>query len=209
MPLPESIEAYAARVLAAQESTGGHLPLPADGLTTWPSFPVEGDLRARTLEPLVDAESPRLGENPGTCWCQDAAAGAGWRVLWSDDHWQIKAAPSSGAPVLLILEPRAHLDLADLPRERAAEFGILTVLLTAAIEALPSVGRCHVARWGDGGAHGHIWFIARPARMPQLRGTFMALWDDIIPPIPDEVRAANDRAVVQRVAAAYGGVVHG
>ncbi len=154
MPLPESTDSYADRALAAQESAGGHLPLPADGLTTWPSFPFDGDLRARVLQPPVDVENARMGDDPETCWCRDPAADAGWPILWSD-------------------------------------------------------GRCHIGRWGDGGAHGHVWFIARPARMPQLRGTFMALWDDILPPLPADVRAANDAAVVARVAAAYGGVVHG
>ena len=37
--------------------------------------------------------------------------------------------------------------------------------------ACPSVGRCHVGRYGDGGAHLHPFFFGRPARMPQLRGS--------------------------------------
>lgn len=90
MPQPESIQAYADRALTAQQSAGGHLPLPADGYTAWDSFPYE----------------------------------------------------------------------------------------------------------------------ARPARMPQLRGTFNLLWDDILPPLPDQVRADNAAAVVARVGSAYGGVAH-
>ena len=81
----------------------------------------------------------------------------------------------------------------------------ISVALSASVEALPSVGRCHIGRWGDGGAHAHVWFIARPARMPQTRGTFMALWDDYFPPVPVAVRDANAAAAIRGLVAAYGG----
>ena len=74
--------------------------------------------------------------------------------------------------------------------------GRIMVHLGAAVEALPSVARVHVSRWGDGGSHAHVFFFARPARMPQLRGTCLALWDDFLPPVPVEVRDANARAAV-------------
>ena len=41
----------------------------------------------------------------------------------------------------------------------------------------------HICRWGDGSEHLHWWFMARPARMPQLIGSFAAIWDDILPPV--------------------------
>ena len=38
--------------------------------------------------------------------------------------------------------------------------------------------------------------MARPARVPQLIGSFAAIWDDILPPLPEEVWRANLDAVV-------------
>jgi hypothetical protein len=38
--------------------------------------------------------------------------------------------------------------------------------------------------------------MGRPARIPQLVGSFAAIWDDILPPTPDDVWQANlDRVV--------------
>jgi len=86
--------------------------------------------------------------------------------------------------------------------DRAAEMGQIMVALGAAIEALPSVARVHVSRWGDGGAHAHIFFLARPTRMPQLRGTMLVVWDEFLPPIPSD---ASARAVIQDLVRTYGG----
>jgi hypothetical protein len=36
-----------------------------------------------------------------------------------------------------------------------------------------------------------MWFMARPARIPQLIGSFAAIWDDVLPQIPDELWRAN------------------
>jgi hypothetical protein len=33
--------------------------------------------------------------------------------------------------------------------------------------------------------------MARPARIPQLIGSFAAIWDDVLPPVPDAVWSAN------------------
>jgi hypothetical protein len=38
--------------------------------------------------------------------------------------------------------------------------------------------------------------MARPARMPQLASSFAAIWDDILPPTPQEIWDANLAAVV-------------
>jgi hypothetical protein len=59
------------------------------------------------------------------------------------------------------------------------------------IRALGNIGRVHVCRWGDGGEHLHWWFLARPARVPQLIGSFAAIWDDILPPVPEDVWRAD------------------
>ncbi len=65
-----------------------------------------------------------------------------------------------------------------------------------AIRSIGEIGRVHVCRWGDGGEHLHWWFLARPARLPQLIGSFAAIWDDILPPTPEDVWRANIDAVV-------------
>lgn len=202
--MPESIETYAARIAAAQ-GDDGRLPLDPDGMPTWETFPVEAEaLRLKPLGPLAAAESAREGDDPATCHCATGGS-PDWPVVWTSGTFNVKVAPPSGAPVILIAEPVDHLDIGDLSAGLAADLGRLTVALIAGVEALPSVGRCHVGRWGDGGAHGHVWFIARPARMPRLRGTLMALWDDLLPPVPVAVRDENAAFVIDQLVAAYGG----
>ena len=201
---PESVEEFHARVAAAQ-SEDGRLPLDQAGMPSWDIFPFAADdLRVKPVEPLADAEPPRVGEEGGPeCHCRTDDAG-GWPVVWSDERWRLKAAAPSGSPIVLVLEPHEHVDVGDLSADMAAEFGVLTVELVRAVESLPSVARCHVSRWGDGGSHAHVWFYGRPARMPQLRGPYMAVWDDILPPVPVEVRDANVAAVVEHLRAALG-----
>ena len=125
--------------------------------------------------------------------------------VWRDEHWRVTVAEPTGSPLVLILQPLAHHDFTDLPDDLAGQMGRIMVHLGAAVETLPSVARVHVSKWGDGGAHAHVFFFARPARMPQLRGTCMALWDDVLPPVPTEVRDANARAVVAELVRRYGG----
>jgi hypothetical protein len=38
--------------------------------------------------------------------------------------------------------------------------------------------------------------MARPARIPQLIGSFAAIWDDIVPPVPEEIWRRNIDAVL-------------
>jgi hypothetical protein len=38
--------------------------------------------------------------------------------------------------------------------------------------------------------------MVRPARIPQLIGNFAAIWDDILPPVPEDVWRADVDAVV-------------
>jgi hypothetical protein len=40
------------------------------------------------------------------------------------------------------------------------------------------------------------WFFARPARVEQLRSSFAAIWDDVLPPTPGEVWRTNVAAVL-------------
>ena len=43
--------------------------------------------------------------------------------------------------------------------------------------------------------------------MPQLKGSFAAIWDDMLPAVPEEIRRAS-LAAVARALAAGGGRAH-
>jgi diadenosine tetraphosphate (Ap4A) HIT family hydrolase len=205
--MAETIEDYYTRVIAATDDEG-RLGFPAEGIPYWEIFPFEAaGLRLKRMEPLAESEEPRDGEGGRPCrtCSQVDERNSGDAEVWRDDHWRITVSAPSGAPLILMLVPQTHHDFTTLPMDLAAEMGQIMVALGAAIEALPSVERVHVSKWGDGGAHAHIFFLARPTRMPQLRGTMLAVWEDFLPPIPSEVRDANDRAVIQDLVGAYGG----
>jgi hypothetical protein len=86
--------------------------------------------------------------------------------------------------------------------------GLLLVRISWAIESLPHIARAHVSRWGDGAAHLHLFFFARPAGFSQLRGTCLAVWDDLLPAVPDDQRGHDAAAVGQALADSYGGQPH-
>jgi hypothetical protein len=179
----------------AQEAAGpdGRLAMPS--VAEWETFPFEGDIRARQLLPPVEAEAPRHGEGGvscGRCERGDEAA------LWHDANWRVVPVEGRhGLPVIVILETRAHFDLPDLPDPLAAELGPLILRIERAVRGVGEIGRVHVCRWGDGSEHFHLWFMARPARLPQLIGSFAAIWDDILPPTPEDVWRANVEAVAR------------
>ena len=101
----------------------------------------------------------------------------------------------------MLLEPREHYDgPGDLPDDLAADLGVMLARVERAMRSIGEIGRVHVCRWGDGSEHLHWWFMSRPARLPQLAGNFAAIWDDILPPPPQEVF----RADIARVVAALG-----
>ena len=208
--MPEPVETYAARVRAAA-APDGRLPIDPGGVVGWDVFPFEVEgLRLKPGPTPVAAEAPRSGEDPTDCQCtrpdgDGDGDGDGWAAVWEDEHWRLKVAPPSGAPLVLSLVPHRHLDVPDLTDDLAASLGRVQVALVRAVEALPSVARCHVLRVGDGGAHAHWWFMARPARMPGLRGSFMVVWDDFLPPVPLEVRDTNAAFVVEQLVADLGG----
>jgi hypothetical protein len=101
----------------------------------------------------------------------------------------------------VLLYPRVHCDLEGLESERQAELGPLIVRVERAVHGVGEIERVHVGRWGDGSEHLHFWFMGRPARLPQLRMSFAAIWDDILPPVPEELWRANLAAVARALAA--------
>lgn len=156
----------------------------------------------KPLEEPVDAEPPRKGEDATDC---TACAAPDEAYIWVSDRWRVRAMDRpTGLPMVLILESRSHLDLGDLPNMLAAELGVMTVRLERAVRSLDGVARVHVNRWGDGEAHLHLWFMARPHGMLQLRGTFLSLWDEILPPVPEATWREN-LALIAAWLAEFGG----
>jgi diadenosine tetraphosphate (Ap4A) HIT family hydrolase len=160
----------------------------------WESFPFAGEMRPRRLEPPAERDPTRHGEGGVDCWRCTASDD---EFFWTDAHWRVRALDPTGLPIVVMLESRDHqAEPGDLPDELASELGVMLARIERAVRAIPDVGRVHVCRWGDGGEHLHWWFMARPARFPQLIGSFAAIWDDILPPLPDEIWRANLDIVV-------------
>jgi hypothetical protein len=159
-------------------------------------------MRVKKLAAPVKTEPARSGEDAGDCVACNTPDDA---YIWVDDRWRVRAMDRpTGLPVVLILECRSHLDLGDLPNLLAAELGVMTVRLERAVRSLDGVARVHVNRWGDGSAHLHMWFLARPYGRLQLRGTFLSLWDDILPVIP-EPQWRENLALIAAWLAEFGG----
>lgn len=178
-------------------------PLPA--FTGWDTFPFEGDLKVKSLDARVAREPSRMGEESSDC---SACTAPDDKYIWVNERWRVRSMDHpSGLPMVLLLEPRSHLDLGDLPNLLAAELGVMTVRLERAIRSLDNIARVHVNRWGDGGAHLHLWFMARPYGQLQLRGSFLPMWDEILKPV-DESKWLEDLAHVAAWLAEFGGTVH-
>src|SRR5690242_19743702 len=178
--------------------------LPLARMTDWDISPFEPEgLRVSRLRPPVVPDPPRHGEDPAECGsCERRDVG-----IWVDDHWRLTRLSGVGTPLVLMLHPRDHHDLADLPDELAAEMGVISTHLARHVEALEGVSRCHVYRIGDGGAHLHVWFFARPEGQGQMFGSWLVVWDDLLPEYPDDVAEADGRLVAEQLTASYGGGV--
>jgi diadenosine tetraphosphate (Ap4A) HIT family hydrolase len=187
----------------ALTATDAERRLPLSRMTMWEVAPFEQDgLRVVPLRPPVVPEPPRQDEDPATCQnCASTDDG-----LWHDEHWRLRRIAGVGVPLALMLEPREHYDFADLPDQRAAEFGVLSRHIAQHIEALPNIARAHLYRIGDGGAHLHIWFFARPLGQGQFYGSWLPVWDDLLPEYPADVAQADAEAVAAALRASYAGV---
>jgi hypothetical protein len=151
--------------------------------------------RART----PGAEPERDGESADAC---SACAKPDRDYVWTDGQWRLRAAERSGLPVVLMLEPRAHFDSpADLPDDLARAQGIMLGRVERAVLAVGEIGRVHIGRWGEGAAHLHWWFIARPARLPQLASSMAEIWDEVLPPTPEDVWRENVARVAEAMRA--------
>jgi hypothetical protein len=187
--------------LAVSDSEGR---LPLARMTGWEISPFEQDgLRVARLRPPVLPEAARHGEDPADCGsCRARDEG-----IWFNERWRLSRIPGVGVPLVLMLHPRDHYDMADLPDDMAGELGVLTTHIVRHVEALEHVARSHVYRIGDGGAHLHVWFFARPQGQAQLFGSWLVVWDDLLPEYPAEVADADAAAVADALAGSFGGTL--
>ena len=184
----------------------------AEPLLGEPFFPFEGDLQVVRLADPVLPEPPRRGEDGGQPCpkCADPDRS----VIWRDDQWSLKAFEPTGLPLVALLEPHEpsglpmvlhmapneHVTLHTMGPEVAGAMGTLIQRVAVAIGEIPGVARTHFSRWGDGSEHFHLWFLARPLGMMQLRGAMIAAWDDMLPKIPADEFTANARQVAAALA---------
>ena len=197
MPLsPE--EFYSHAVAAADEEQR----LPLARMTGWDISPFEPEgLRVSQLRRPEFPEPSRQGEDPADCAsCRRRDEG-----IWLNENWRLTQITGVGVPLVLMLHPRDHHDLSDLDDDLAAEMGVLSTHVARHVEALAHVSRCHVYRIGDGGAHLHIWFFARPEGQAQLFGSWLVVWDDLLPEYPSAIAQVDAEIVAERLAASYGG----
>lgn len=186
--------------LRAREAAGpdGRLGLPKQ--VGWPIFPFDTDgLRMQEVRDPELPEPPRDGEDgPEGCW--RCTGGGGGDVVWEDEHWLLTMTLEPQSVPSLTLHPRAHLDFHDLTDELGAELGVLLVRAQRALASIAGVGRVHVYKWGDGSAHLHVFVVARPAGMIQLKGMYLTTWMFALPALPAEDWAAMRRHIAASLA---------
>lgn len=193
--MPETAEEIYARVVA-QVGKDGRLPMPTSASSD--IFPWEGEITTKVLAPPVEAEEPRLGEKDKPCTCEK---GMPANAIWRNERWVVSSTDEPGGlPLVLTLQPLEHLDFSDMDDDLASEFGRVSHWLHRIMAGLPNIGRVHVCKWGDGGAHLHVWFIARPARFPNILGSMAIEWDDMLPPVPEDIWRADLHEVARKMA---------
>lgn len=162
-------------------------------------LPFTEPLTPREPGPRVVPEPPRRGDAGGEP-CSICPGEDNEHTIWSDDHWILNHGVHTSLPGAVWLTTREHHDsFADLPPARAREFGELAARIDRAILTLPDVARVHLYRWGDGGAHFHVWFLPRPLGMLEARGHLLPLWEEALPHVGqepiDEAKAAIAKAL--------------
>ncbi len=169
-------------------------------------FPFAGDITVKPLEPPVIPEPDRAGVDRETC---SSCRRPDTDDVWSDDNWRLVAPTPSQLRGTVLLETRAHYDsFADFPDDLLAELGPHIARVERAVLGLGDIARVHVCRWGDGGAHFHLWFLPRPLGMLQLRGSMLPMWMDFMPDIPPEDAGSTLREIGAALAV-EGGTAHG
>src|SRR4249919_3804499 len=144
-------------------------------LEDWDTFPFEGDIHPRTLDPPSPEDVSRAGQGGIDC---EACTTSDEKYLWTDANWRVRpTAEPSGLPLVLF--------------DLAAELGVMISRIDRAISSIDGIERVHICRWGEGSEHLHWWFLARPSRMLQLASSFAEIWDDMLPPTPEAIWDSN------------------
>jgi diadenosine tetraphosphate (Ap4A) HIT family hydrolase len=151
-------------------------------------------LTPRPLGDPVIPEPPRRGE-PGGPAC-GICTGQSTSAVWSNEHFTLHPPVQGSLPGAVWLASKEHVDsFSDLSPEAAAAFAPTIAKVERAILGLGGVGRVHLYRWGDGGAHFHVWMLPRPLGMLQASGAMLPLWEDVLPNVSDEELAAAARKI--------------
>jgi diadenosine tetraphosphate (Ap4A) HIT family hydrolase len=168
-------------------------------------FPFEGDIAVKPLEPPVIPEPERQALTPESCMsCQKADD----EYVWTDERWRLVPFAPTQVRGIVLLETRDHRDsFTDLGPDLLADLGPMTARIERVLLDLGEVARVHVCRWGDGGAHFHLWFIPRPLGALQLRGSMLPMWMDVLPDLDDEVADAAFAQIAAGMAEG-GGTAH-
>lgn len=196
--MPESAADLHARITAAA-GPDGRLPSPpvAEG-EAFPWDAVDGAIVPRVLR-TPEPEQPRKGEDGGEP-CPMCAGLPGAMTVWEDEHWVLTTLEErTGLPLVLTLWTREHKDIGTFGDEEAGGLGRISNRLVRIMEGMPGIGRVHVHRWGDGCSHAHVWFYARPADLPDVRGVYAVSWDAILPPPPEDVWRADLHTVATKL----------
>ena len=176
------------------------------GFVEWSAFPwaaEAGQVVAKDLEPPAGADRARDGEGGRGCRrCENPDEG----VVWGNERWSVAAnREGRGGLLALWLQTREHMDFGEMDEDLASEFGRLTLRLHNAMLALPHAGRVHLGKWGDASAHLHVLAMVRPARLPQVIGSFAVEWDDLLPRVPEDVWQREVDEVAMVMASGEGG----
>ncbi|HEY5438955.1 MAG TPA: hypothetical protein VIJ99_08630 [Acidimicrobiales bacterium] len=161
------------------------------------TLPYQEPLIPRTLGEPVIPEPPRRGE-PGGDPC-GICTGHATKPVWSDANWTLHPPVGGSLRGAVWFASKEHFDsFGDLPTALASDFGLMVAKVEGAILSLGDVARVHLYRWGDGGAHFHVWLLPRPLGMVEAHGMMLPLWEDVLPNLSDE----ELRAGAEEIAAA-------
>ena len=164
------------------------------------TLPYAEPLTTRDPAPLTIPEPPRRGEAGGEP-CFPCSENSRRSAIWADDLWSLHNPGATALAGSVWLTSRAHFDsYADMPDEYAATLGAVAGRVERAIRGLGDVGRVHVYRWGEGGAHFHLWFVPRPLGRMDMAGPFLPVWEDVMTPLEKD----DIEAVGEKIAAALG-----
>jgi diadenosine tetraphosphate (Ap4A) HIT family hydrolase len=163
-------------------------------------LPYAEPLTIRELSPPTIPEPPRRGEEGGPpC---GVCGGDATSAVWHDDLWTLHPPVGGSIPGTVWMASREHADsFSDLSEPAAKSFGVMVARVERAILGLGGFARVHLYRWGDGGAHFHVWFVPRPLGMVDACGMMLPLWEDVLPNVSDE----ELREAAEKIAAAIGG----